>query len=113
MNSMSVHETDTVDYIYLEDASDEPVLVVSDPLGWTPPEEEPHIELLTEKLNTQIAFVNSGQIVQVWPEFRDGKVVWVEVAGRCALSARAEDFYHHAGRVLAEANMRLRFMLLA
>jgi hypothetical protein len=109
---MSVQEIDTVDYIYLEDETEAPVLVVSDPLGWTPREEKPHIELLTEKLNTQIVFVNTGQIVQVWPEFRDGKIVWVEVAGRCALSPRAEEFYHHAGQVLADANMRLRFMLL-
>jgi hypothetical protein len=110
---MSVQETDTIDYIYLEERSDAPVLVVSDPLGWSPPEEAPHIELLTEKLNTQIAFVNTGQIVQVWPEFREDRIVWVEVAARCALSPRAEQFYQHAGSVLAEANMKLRLMLLS
>ena len=110
---MSVQETDTIDYMYLEERGDAPVLVVSDPLGWSPAEETPHIELLTEKLNTQIAFVNSGQIVQVWPEFRDGEIVWVEVAAHCALSPRAEQFYHHAGGVLAEANMKLRLMLLS
>jgi hypothetical protein len=109
---MSVHEIDTVDYIYLEEASEAPVLVVSDPLGWTPLEEDPHLELLSQKLNTQIAFVNTGQIVQVWPEYRDGRIVWVEVAGRCALSPRAEAFYQHASEVMAAANMQLRFMLL-
>ncbi len=110
---MSVRETDTVDYIYLEEQSEAPVLVVSDPLGWSPPEENPHIELLAEKLNTQIAFVNTGQILQVWPEFKDGKIVWVEVAARCALSKRAEAFYQHAGSVMADANMKLRVMLLS
>lgn len=109
---MSVQETDTVDYIYLDERKDTPVLVVSDPLGWTPPEEAPHLDLLTDKLNTQIAFVNTGQIVQVWPDFRDGAVVWVEVAGRCALSPRAEAFYQRAGSVMDRANMRLRFTLL-
>ena len=110
---MSVHETDTIDYIYLEERSEAPVLVVSDPLGWGPREEDPHIELLREKLNTQIAFVNTGQLVQVWPEHQDGKIVWVEVAARCALTPKAEDFYHHAGQVMAEANMQLRFTLLS
>ena len=110
---MSVRETDTIDYIYLEEQGEAPVLVVSDPLGWTPPEEEPHIELLREKFNTQITFVNSGQLIQVWPEFRDGKVVWVEVAARCALSKRAEAFYQQAGGVMANANMKLRVMLLS
>ena len=110
---MSVRETDTIDYIYLEEETEAPVLVVSDPMGWSPPEEPVHIELLAEKLNTQIAFVNSGQIVQVWPEFRDGKIVWVEVAARCALSPKAHEFYQHAGGVMAEANIKLRLMLLS
>ena len=69
--------------------------------------------LLADKLSTQQAFVSSGQIAKVWPRFRDGKVVWVEVAARCALSTRAEDFYHHAGKVLAESNIGLRFVLLS
>ena len=34
-----------------------------------------HIDLLADKLNTQMAFVNTGQIVQVWPGFKDGKEV--------------------------------------
>ena len=110
---MSVQEIDTVDYIYMQEQDEAPVLVVSDPLGWSPPEEIQHIELLTEKLNTQIVFVNSGQIVQVWPKFHTGEAVWVEVAARCALSRRAEDFYNHARKVLAETNIGLRFMLLS
>jgi hypothetical protein len=110
---MSVQESDTIDYIYVEEDSEDPVLVVSDPLGWTPPEEEPHLGLLADKLSTQQVFVNSGQIAKVWPSFRDGKLVWVEVAGRCSLSARAEDFYRQAGEVLAESNIGLRFMLLS
>jgi hypothetical protein len=57
--------------------------------------------------------VNTGQLVQVWPEFHDGKIVWVEVAARCALSQRAHEFYQHAGGVMADANMKLRLMLLS
>lgn len=110
---MSVQQIDTVDYIYLEEQTDSAVLVVSDPLGWTPPEEMSHIELLTEKLNTQITFVNTKQIVQVWPQFRDGVMVWVEVAARCALSHRAEAFYQHARTVMAGDNIGLRFTLLS
>ena len=110
---MSVQEIDTVDYIYLEKDDAAPVLVVSDPLGWTPREERQHIDLLTDKLNTQVQFVSSGQIVEVWPQFHDGKRVWVEVTARCALSQRAVDFYDHARDVLAETNIGLRFMLLS
>jgi len=110
---MTVHETDTIDYIYLEETDHAPVLVVSDPMGWTEEEEQPHLELLMEKLNTQIAFVDSGEISKVWPEHTSDEPVWVEVAARCALSERARAFYAHAGEVMADANMRLRLMLLS
>lgn len=110
---MTVRETDTIDYIYLEGEGDAAVLVVSDPMGWSPTEEEPHIKLLADKLETQIEFVNTGQIAQVYPEFKDGRIVWVEVAARCSLSARAHEFYKHAGGVMAENNMKLRLMLLS
>jgi hypothetical protein len=110
---MSVQQIATVDYTYKEDEDADPVIVVSDPLGWTPSEEMPHIELLTEKLNTQQIFVSSGQIAKVWPEYHEGQKVWVEVAARCALSRRAEAFYQHASGVLAETNIGLRVMLLS
>ena len=110
---MSVQQIDTIDYVYVEEQSEAPVLVVSDPLGWTAAEEGAHIEMLTEKLQTQMAFVATGQIAEVWPAFHEGEPVWVEVAGRCALSRRAEDFYEHARQVMANDNMKLRFMLLS
>jgi len=109
---MTVRETDTIDYIYLEEENHAPVLVVSDPMGWKPQEEEAHLDLLMEKLNTQIAFVGSGEIAKVWPEHGEDDPVWVEVAAQCALSPKAEAFYHQAGRMMADANINLRFMLL-
>lgn len=54
---MSVLDTDLVDYVYLEEDECTPVLVVSDPLTWKPPEDEEHLEALRHKLNSQIAFV--------------------------------------------------------
>jgi hypothetical protein len=110
---MSVQEIDTIDYTYKDDDDADPVLVVSDPLGWDPAEEMPHIELLTDKLNTQQIFVSSGQIAKLWPDYHDGQKVWVEVAARCSLSRRAEAFYQHARHVLAETNIELRVVLLS
>ena len=107
---MSVRETDVVDYVYLEDDTQTPVLVVSDPLSWQPPEDENHLEMLREKLNAQIAFVETGQIRQVWPGFSGG-LVRVEVVARCALTRAAEEFYGLAKRTMTQANMDLRFHL--
>ena len=107
---MSVLETDMVDYVYLDEDDQSPVLVVSDPLTWKPPEDEDHLEALREKLNNQIAFVETGQIKGVWPGYCGG-IVRVEVVARHALNRAAEEFYDLAGKVMSQANMELKFQL--
>jgi hypothetical protein len=108
---MSVLETDLIDYIYLDDEDETPVLVVSDPLTWRPPEDQRHLDMLREKLNAQIVFIETGQIKSVWPKF-DGRPVRVEVIARCPLTDTANDFYALAREVMTKANMDLRFQLL-
>ena len=107
---MSVLETDLIDYVYLDDGDEIPVLVVSDPLGWRPPEDETHLDILREKLNAQIAFVETGQIRKIWPPYSGG-LVRVEVVARHALNKAAEEFYGIARRVMTQANMDLQFHL--
>ncbi|MGH7025159.1 MAG: DUF6572 domain-containing protein [Caulobacteraceae bacterium] len=109
---MSVLETNLVDYIYLEEgAAQVPVLVVSDPLSWKPPEDRKHLWALREKLKTQIAFVETGQLNGVWPRYSGG-VVRVEVYASCSLTETARDFYDHISRAMNESNMELRVRLL-
>ena len=108
---MSVLETDLIDYIYLDDESDTCVLVVNDPLTWRAPEDQRHIDVLRNKLNAQIEFVETGQIRGVWPAY-DGGVVRVEVVARCPLTQSAGEFYGLARDVMEQANMDLRFQLL-
>ena len=108
---MSVLETDIIDYIYLDDDASTPVLVVSDPLTWAPPEDQHHLDVLRDKLNAQIAFVETGQIKGVWPAYAGG-AVRVEVIARCRLTEPASHFYVLARRVMSNANMDLRFQLL-
>jgi hypothetical protein len=108
---MSVLETDLIDYIYLDDEEQVPVLVVSDPLTWRPPEDQRHLDVLREKLNAQITFVETGQIKGVWSDYAGG-LVRVEVIGRCPLTEMAGEFYDVARQVMTAANMDLRFQLL-
>ncbi len=107
---MSVLETDLVDYVYLDDQTQTPVLVVSDPLHWRPPEDEDHLDALRDKLNAQIAFVETGQIRGVWPGYAGG-LVKVEVVARYALNRAAKEFYGVAESVMRKANMSLDFRL--
>jgi len=107
---MSVREIDQVDYVYLDEQDMMPVIVVSDPLTWKPPEDEEHLETLRLKLNSQIAFVEGGQIKEVWPGYVGG-LIKVEVIARHALTKAAKDFYGAASEVMKKANMRLDFHL--
>ena len=107
---MSVLETDVVDYIYLDDDAETPVLVVCDPLTWRPPEDVRHLDVLREKLNTQIAFVETGQIRAIYPPYAGG-LVRVEVIAKCPLTEAASHFYSIAKRVMTGANMDLCFQL--
>ena len=107
---MSVLDIDVIDYVYLEDDTKTPVLVVSDPLTWKPPEDEDHLEMLREKLNSHITFVESGQINGIYPPYRGG-LVRVEVVARHALNRAAEEFYGVAKRIMADCNIELQFRL--
>jgi len=108
---MSVLETDLIDYIYLDDEDDTPVLVVSDPLSWRPADHQRHLDALRDKLNAQIVFVETGQIRGVWPDYAGGPVR-VEVVAHCPLTRGAGEFYGLARDVMERANMDLRFQLL-
>jgi hypothetical protein len=109
---MSVLDADVIDYVYLEDQTHTPVLVVSDPLRWAldADDDDDHLEALREKLNHQIAFVESGQIRGVFPPY-DGETVRVEVIARHGLSQVAKEFYSMAQKVMAESNIDLQFRL--
>ena len=72
--------------------------------------EASHLDALRDKLNAQIAFVESGQIRGVWPDY-DGGRVKVEVVARCPLNPMATAFYVQASRVMTAANMDLSFKL--
>jgi hypothetical protein len=108
---VSVLETNLIDYIFLEEEEEIPVLVVSDPLSWRPPEDRRHLQALRDKLKAQIAFVETGQINGVWPAYCGG-LVRVQVYASCSLTETARDFYDVVGNAMAESNMELRVKLL-
>jgi hypothetical protein len=110
---VSVLDTNIIDYIFLEDGEPQlPVLAVNDPLSWRPPEDRRHLWALREKLKTQVAFVETGQLSVVWPCFQGG-LVRVQVYAACSLTDAAQDFYVNTGRrLLDDANMELRVRLL-
>ncbi len=59
---MTIRKTDVVDWLGLEKGTGRVVLAVIDDEDWT--NEHEHLHLLENKLNTYLAFIESGQVYE-------------------------------------------------
>ena len=66
---MSIEQTDLVDIISTESMTGNVVLTVSDHLDWS--DSPAHQLLLQGKLNRYLAFVESGEILENYPNAKD------------------------------------------
>lgn len=104
---MAIDQPDKIDAIGIDNESGNVVLTISDHLPWIGEAEE-HRELLRDKLNAYLAFIESGQLIEVYPE-AIGKTVAVCVAGKFDLSSIGTEFFANANQVMAGAGVSLRF----
>ncbi len=86
------------------------VLGISDHVGWEQEQEGEHLLLLQEKLNTYIAFIESGEINETIPSAQ-GKAPIIRITGKYPLSEQAELFIDQATETLKEAGIELEFVL--
>jgi hypothetical protein len=108
---MSVTEAGVIDMWGIPDWDKSKVeLVITDHLGWAPEEEMEHLLQLQEKVNTYIAFIESGEINTAIPAAA-GKVPIIQVVGKYELSEQAESFVDRVTTVLGEAGIEFEFVL--
>ena len=103
---MSIDQTDTVDFISIENAG-EVLLSISDHLPWELDEEE-HLFLLQEKLNTYLLFIESGELFRKFPQSNEANLV-INLVGRFPLSSNAQLFLERARSVIADAGFGFRW----
>jgi hypothetical protein len=91
---MTIDQTDVVDLISRELATDEIVLRIFDHLPWSDDHEEnmEHIYLLQEKLNTYLAFIESGEINEKFPP-AIGRTARLEVVAKYEMCEEANVFF--------------------
>ena len=106
---MTVEEPGKIDFTAFDPQSGEMCLVISDHLDWT--EQGEHLLLLQSKLNSYLAFIESGEIYTKVPKASGRKIV-IEVMGKFPLSEEARRFYQLAGKAIEDAGFSLRFELL-
>jgi hypothetical protein len=71
--AMSVEQTDVVDIVSIERETGNVILTISDHLDWS--DSVAHQRILQKKLNTYLAFVQSGEILEQYPKAKDRPVV--------------------------------------
>ena len=69
---MSVEQTSVIDIISADRNTEKVVLTISDHLDWSNSLE--HQKLLQEKLNRYLAFVETGEILESYPDAKDRPV---------------------------------------
>src|SRR5579863_5336311 len=86
------------------------ILTISDHLDWQ--DNKNHIRLLQQKLNAYLAFVESGDIFQKYPEAKDRPVVF-RVVSKFRPDFEGERFLIQAKSIVESAGFSLKHELYA
>lgn len=106
---MSIEQTNTVDIASVDRDSGDFLLTISDHLPWDR-EENQHILLLQEKINAYLRFVESGEMMNKYPD-ANGRNIVINVVSKFPLSVKAYAFFKQAETAISAAGFDLRFSL--
>jgi hypothetical protein len=106
---MTVVDPKVVDFVGIDKESGDVVLTVSDHLGWE--DESVHLFALQEKLNSYLAFVESGELLEQYPDGR-GRFVWIDVVLKYRPSSAGEEFLRNAQAAIAASGFALGYRVI-
>jgi hypothetical protein len=103
---MSVENGRTVDAVGVDKMSGQVILTIADELDWE--EEQIHLVLLQDKINTYLSFIESGELIEANPDARDRKAV-ISVVGKYKPTADAIRFFLQIQDVVEPIGIGFRF----
>lgn len=103
---MSIDQTNVVDAIGVDSVTGDVVLTITDHLEWAGSGNE-HILMLQEKLNTYLSFVESGEILETYPDAK-GRPVLIDIVCKYPLSQQAQGFYRQVTQIVEGAGIKIR-----
>ena len=106
---MSIEQLDTVDIVSTDSETGDVVLTISDHLEWS--ESGEHLLLLQAKLNTYLAFVESGEILEHCPDAGQRSVVF-SIVFKFKPDALGEEFLSRATQIVQSAGFAFRYEVL-
>ena len=107
---MSVDQTNVVDAIGVDNASGDVVLTITDHLEWSRNDDK-HMLLLQEKINSYLSFVESGEVLDSYPDAK-GRVVLIDVVCKYPLSQQAQGFYSQIAPIVEGAGIKLQYRIV-
>jgi CRP-like cAMP-binding protein len=106
---MTIEQTSVVDILAIDKATGNVKLVITDHRDWDVDSDE-HLQLLQEKINTYLRFVESGEMLETRPDTR-GRDVVIRIVGKHPLGDEAQKFFNAAREVVKKAGFGLEFEL--
>jgi hypothetical protein len=107
---MSMEQTKTVDAIGLDNATNSVILSISDHLDWLG-QADNHLFLLQEKLNSYLSFIESKEMIEVYPDAKDRKIA-IDIVYKYPLSEQAQEFYEKVEKIIKNAGVEFQCRLL-
>jgi|SRR5215510_10899995 len=112
---MTVERTGIVDWLGIEKGTGHIVLTVVDPLDWN--DENGHLRTLQDKLNTYLAFIESGEVFERLAEEVGRTVprstpIKVNILAKHPLPKRANAFLEYAQGSFSGAGFELSFKVV-
>jgi hypothetical protein len=97
---MSVEQRKVVDSVGIGKADGRAILTISDHLPWLP--ENEHLLILQDKINDYLAFIESGEIYETYPQAR-GREIEIQVICKHTPFGDAIRFLELAGETVRGA----------
>ena len=102
---MSIEDKDKIDFISIRRSSDDVILTISDHLDWE--DELFHLEMLQDKLNVYIEFIEGGQIYEDYPQSKGRKLV-IEIVSKEEYNPEGREFLDKAKPIVQSIGAELR-----
>jgi hypothetical protein len=105
---MPIDEATIIDLIGTDKGTGNVVLTISDPLDWN--DIKKHLQLLQEKINNYLMYIESGEIYVSYPNAKGRKFI-IEIIGEYQLSAEGETFIAKANPIIKDLGVEIVFSL--
>jgi hypothetical protein len=105
---VSVENPDVIDVVGVDKQTGHVVLTISDHLGW---QSDEHLLRLQEKLNGYLRFIESGELVEQYPQAR-GLKPQITVVLKYVPNETGVEFLTRVSRVIEDAGIAFRYETL-